>query len=216
MASKRIRQFSLRETTRSGKVVLPTEVSPEENAADLQVWRDELGKFTGEAFKTFLPGLAPYGLYFPQHVVDTCEAIQVALDKALTSLVTRWWTDAKRKFPERMPLEPVEERVLRWMDGEGRGLCKSYVEDKGFLRPDVLFDEVRGDDGQMREHVWVCEINGRLPYNGWCFAYAMGRTAAKVADLERVGLRPAADIESTLRVGCLLTFCAVCSQDRFC
>lgn len=36
-----------------------------------------------------------------------------ALVSAITDIVERWWTDSVSKFPERMPLDPVEEDLLR-------------------------------------------------------------------------------------------------------
>ena len=36
-----------------------------------------------------------------------------ALVSAITDIVERWWTDSKARFPERMPLEPAEEDLLR-------------------------------------------------------------------------------------------------------
>lgn len=36
-----------------------------------------------------------------------------ALVKAIDDIIGRWWKDVSAKFPERMPLQPVEERLLR-------------------------------------------------------------------------------------------------------
>lgn len=36
-----------------------------------------------------------------------------ALVSAISDIVERWWTDSVSRFPERMPLEPVEEDLLR-------------------------------------------------------------------------------------------------------
>ena len=36
-----------------------------------------------------------------------------ALVSAMTDIVERWWTDSVSRFPERMPLEPAEEDLLR-------------------------------------------------------------------------------------------------------
>ena len=36
-----------------------------------------------------------------------------ALVSAITDIVERWWSDSVSRFPERMPLEPVEEDLLR-------------------------------------------------------------------------------------------------------
>jgi hypothetical protein len=36
-----------------------------------------------------------------------------ALVLAITNIVERWWTDIDAKLPQRMPLEPQEEDLLR-------------------------------------------------------------------------------------------------------
>lgn len=36
-----------------------------------------------------------------------------ALVSAITDIVERWWTDSVSRFPERMPLKPAEEDLLR-------------------------------------------------------------------------------------------------------
>jgi hypothetical protein len=88
-----------------------------------------------------------------------------------------------------MPLEEVEERVLRWMEREGRDFVSIVWGGEGvlsFLRPDVLFEEVVDEKGDTREHPLVCEINGRLPHlphNGWGFNAVTCRAAMDVADL---------------------------------
>ncbi|GAA86981.1 taurine catabolism dioxygenase TauD [Aspergillus luchuensis IFO 4308] len=42
-----------------------------------------------------------------------------ALVSAITDIVERWWTDSVSKFPERMPLDPVEEDLLRALEEQG-------------------------------------------------------------------------------------------------
>jgi hypothetical protein len=48
----------------------------------------------------------------PDHIVRV-QRIQVALSKALTSIVNRWYEDEKANFSSRMPLDDHEERLLR-------------------------------------------------------------------------------------------------------
>lgn len=40
-----------------------------------------------------------------------------ALVLAVTDIVERWWSDSEARFPERMPLQPVEEKLLRVSPG---------------------------------------------------------------------------------------------------
>lgn len=36
-----------------------------------------------------------------------------ALVLAITNVVQRWWSDVDARFPERMPVDPMEERLLQ-------------------------------------------------------------------------------------------------------
>lgn len=48
------------------------------------------------------------------------KSLSEALSTAILDIVNRWWRDAAARFPERMPIEPFEEDLLR--------VCLSPVE----------------------------------------------------------------------------------------
>lgn len=48
------------------------------------------------------------------------ESLSGALATAIFDIVDRWWSDAESRFPERMPVEPFEEDLLR--------VCLNLVE----------------------------------------------------------------------------------------
>lgn len=39
--------------------------------------------------------------------------LNTALTLSLTDIVDRWWSDKAAEFPKRMPLEPIEEELLK-------------------------------------------------------------------------------------------------------
>ncbi|GMG29819.1 unnamed protein product [Aspergillus oryzae] len=82
-----------------------------------------------------------------------------ALVLAITDIVERWLTDPEARFPERMPLEPEEEDLLRYRD------CR------GSWRPDFLVEEENSEDGSGPvENFRISEINARFSFNGFMFA----------------------------------------------
>ncbi|OQE30159.1 hypothetical protein PENFLA_c003G02087 [Penicillium flavigenum] len=44
------------------------------------------------------------------------ENLNKVLVKAITNIVSRWWTDTTARFPQRMPLQPLEEKLLRGVE----------------------------------------------------------------------------------------------------
>lgn len=54
------------------------------------------------------------------------ESLSGALATAIFDIVDRWWSDAESRFPERMPVEPFEEDLLRVclnLVGKDYGVC---------------------------------------------------------------------------------------------
>lgn len=105
----------------------------------------------------------PFHVCISQQVTDQIRGIHNLLVKALIDIVQRWFIDVKANFPGKMPVEPHEEELLRWMDGSGRKHFLPYGEAYGIWRTDLLFE--RAKDGSERAK--ICEINARLPYNGF-------------------------------------------------
>jgi hypothetical protein len=59
------------------------------------------------------------------------ESLSEALSTAIVDIVNRWWRDADARFPERMPIAPFEEDLLR--------VCLSQVE-KGYAISNHLLE----------------------------------------------------------------------------
>ena len=49
----------------------------------------------------------------PQKQLDDLEEFHKLLNSAVTNIVERWWTDQEARFPERVPIERLEEGILR-------------------------------------------------------------------------------------------------------
>jgi len=190
MAAKKISQFSVFETARQGKMTHAGSMTPEARDSDLELLGDRLEAATDLWPLNFHKRISTSGLYFPPHHVATLEAIQVALDKALTNIIGRWWSDSKAAFPKRMPLEEHEERLLRWMDTEGFPLCWPFRDRKGCYRADVLVEAVTGEDGAVEERLRICEINSRMAYNAFIVVPLVTDITGMIPELERAGIKP--------------------------
>ncbi|KAF7349305.1 Circularly permuted ATP-grasp type 2 [Mycena sanguinolenta] len=94
-------------------------------------------------------------------------AIHEALVLAIASIVERWWTDSAADFPQRMPLEPGEEALLRWLDTLHPDILPPYP--LGSWRPDFLVENVVDPTttSGTREQFRICEINSRFCWNGF-------------------------------------------------
>lgn len=54
----------------------------------------------------------PYPVLVNQKHQSQLQKLNKALVTAITDIVSRWWTDRSARFPERMPLQPMEEKLL--------------------------------------------------------------------------------------------------------
>jgi len=55
----------------------------------------------------------PYPIVIPESLTDHLARLGDILCRATTNIVERWWKDPLANFPERMPLSPQQERILR-------------------------------------------------------------------------------------------------------
>ncbi|KAB8237914.1 uncharacterized protein BDW43DRAFT_321106 [Aspergillus alliaceus] len=100
-----------------------------------------------------------------------------ALVLAITDIVERWWADPAARFAERMPLEPEEEELLRWIDSQVPDSLPPYRECRGSWRPDFLVEEdSSGESPVPVENFRISEINARFSFNGLMYA-ASGQQA---------------------------------------
>ncbi|CAG8092793.1 unnamed protein product [Penicillium salamii] len=138
----------------------------------------------------------PHPLLITEKHQETFEKLAEALDLVIQDIVERWWTDEEAGFPLRMPLEPREEILLRWIDGN-RDICRPYSERKGSWRPDFVIE----NDETGAENFRICEINARFCWNGFMLIRG-GQKGLSTFDVESRGLIRATDpdtVSSTLK-----------------
>ncbi|KAM5343713.1 hypothetical protein ACJ41O_012250 [Fusarium nematophilum] len=106
----------------------------------------------------------PRPILVGKHHQEQMQQLHEALVIAITDIVQRWWTDPKARFPERMPLEREEEKILKWVDDQVLcGNLPNFSECLGSWRPDFLVE----DDEHREENYRITEINARFSFNGF-------------------------------------------------
>ncbi|KAH8703185.1 hypothetical protein BGW36DRAFT_288913 [Talaromyces proteolyticus] len=111
----------------------------------------------------------PFSISVSRPFAKKIESIHQLLDRALVNIVERWHTDLEANFPSRMPLEPHEEDLLRWISSQCSGdvatrTIPRFSERYGMWRTDFLIE--KGHEAEAK----ICEINARIPYNGFFMA----------------------------------------------
>lgn len=60
-----------------------------------------------------LDASSPHPVLITQRHHEELHELHLALSLAIKDIIERWWTDEQAQFPQRMPLEPGEEDLLR-------------------------------------------------------------------------------------------------------
>ncbi|KAF5022838.1 hypothetical protein F66182_5132 [Fusarium sp. NRRL 66182] len=136
--------------------------------------------------------MSPLAIAVSAPMYSRLQQLHVVLNRVLVDIVNRWFSDEAARFTERMPLDPSEEELLRWVADSG--CVPAYAEHAGFWRSDLLFG--RSLDGLDDQHPYLCEINGRLPLNA---VIGIGQIASGVNKVgaAKGGLETANSIEVT-------------------
>lgn len=140
--------------------------------------------------------MSPFNICITQQFAQTLESVHRLLDRALVDIVERWFTDTEANFPSRMPLESHEEEVIRWISGQEQSQSGSrklvdFRKRSGMWRTDILFD--KGDI----EAAKICEINARIPFNGFYIA-GLQCEATKKFGASQIGLQAPNDLKVSL------------------
>lgn len=104
---------SLLGSIRAGQPIPMNDVDLEQAEEDRQTVLRSMPKL--EHFKSYNMDIIMPGSHFyvhRQHLQHT-QDLHVALDKAVTDIVERWYSDDKGGFPKRMPLRANEEKFLQ-------------------------------------------------------------------------------------------------------
>ncbi|GAM33643.1 hypothetical protein TCE0_011r00701 [Talaromyces pinophilus] len=142
--------------------------------------------------------MSPFNICITQQFARTLESTHRLLDRALVDIVERWFTDIEANFPSRMPLEPHEEEVIRWISSQeqsqsGPEKMLDFRKRSGMWRTDILFDD-RSTGGAK-----ICEINARIPFNGFYIA-GLQSEATKKFGASRIGLKAANELKDTKEI----------------
>ncbi|OJJ32900.1 hypothetical protein ASPWEDRAFT_174330 [Aspergillus wentii DTO 134E9] len=143
--------------------------------------------WTGDIYQTCSPHPV---LVTPRHKQQV-EVLSEALSAAIIDIVNRWWKDTEARFPERMPIEPFEEDLLRWLDSQPTDVISPFETRAGSWRPDMLLEPaVEGGIENYR----ICEINARFCWNGFMLT-AIGQQALLDMGVGRNGVKGVTDPE---------------------
>ena len=112
--------------------------------------------------------MPPFNICISNRFAEHVRRLHGALDKALVDIVSRWYSDEEASFPTRMPFEKHEEVLLKWIYGRGAEFVAPFAERYGMWRTDYLIEKTANGQEQAK----ICEINSRIPYNGfWVVGY---------------------------------------------
>ena len=123
--SRDFRQLSLGLTRRTSRLVTVEDVDGEVREADYNELQHNLHSLSPVWPHAFDVKACPHPLIVPQSQLFRLEKLHQLLSSAITNIVERWWSDEEARFPDRMPLEPIEEEILkvRSYDQLLNGLC---------------------------------------------------------------------------------------------
>ncbi|KAL4925440.1 uncharacterized protein BDV17DRAFT_185170 [Aspergillus undulatus] len=193
----------------------PADIDPETRSPLLERYHLELEKcspretWAGDAHQKSVP----YPVLVTEAHQRQLAELSEALVLAITDIVERWWSDDEARFPERMQLEPAEEKLLRvsltltqfssfakrliiqWMQQLESHELRPFRACQGSWRPDFLLESSNDPNGI--ENYRICEINARFCWNGFLFT-AFGQQALLNMGLEQYGLKGATDPRKVL------------------
>ncbi|PKX95109.1 uncharacterized protein P174DRAFT_458698 [Aspergillus novofumigatus IBT 16806] len=158
-----IPQICVGASRKAGVQVPITSAPRDDRLSDQDAYLSVLLSYTGGAHTLpySLNFMCPHPVLIPTQFVTELEHFHVALARALTNIVQRWYADKEADFPSRMPLESREEQLLQWIyQCSEDNTFPAYEGHQGNWRPDLLLP---ADDP---EGFKICEINARFASNG--------------------------------------------------
>ncbi|CBF75932.1 uncharacterized protein ANIA_03539 [Aspergillus nidulans FGSC A4] len=156
-------QICLEASRKAGIPSLATSASYEDRVRSGNAFSSTFLRYLGgeHLLPYFLRFMCPHPVLVPDTFMANLKEFHVALTAALTNIVQRWVIDEEADLPSRMPLEPHEEDILRWIHKITEDkLFPAYDGRQGNWRPDFLLPA--NETGGFR----VCEINARFTSNG--------------------------------------------------
>ncbi|KFY29836.1 hypothetical protein V494_08440 [Pseudogymnoascus sp. VKM F-4513 (FW-928)] len=191
MAEETFFQISLDRTHRGGAY---------QNGDSGKGFSKELGQFRDSLLKScpqwppaYNSSASPLPLVIPETLANHLDGLGNSLCRAVTDIVGRWWSDSTANFPQRMPLQPHQEEILRWIENEGRKTVPAFASCQGSWRPDFLFNTPEAisqstTNSTLLENPQICEINARFMFNAF-FGVAFTHEAYQKMGFESFGLK---------------------------
>lgn len=185
MAAKRpgLMQVSVSRSVEEKRIIPAYRTSLARRAKELATYRKHLYADAEGVFFGIMTRISPFVIAVPDPLFSKLEQLHILLGRVFIDIVDRWFTDENARFPKRMPLDPSEEALLRWVSSSG--CVPDYPDHGGVWRSDLLFG--RSPDGLDDESPYVCEINGRLPLNA-VTGIALGDNGLKELGTSKGGL----------------------------
>ncbi|QKX54317.1 uncharacterized protein TRUGW13939_01403 [Talaromyces rugulosus] len=142
----------------------------------------------------YVEKISPYPILMKRGFLEDVENFQDLLFIAVSNILDRWWEDTEANFPCRMPLEPHEESVLKWVHERSKqGLMQHYNERPLHWRPDVLLPAAGHSNTNLPFK--ICEINARSPFNSMIKSICMFQAAATSTTALPDGVEPASSAD---------------------
>jgi hypothetical protein len=203
MSPTALMQISVSRTAEENLIVPAHRSSLSRRATELTTLRKQLAADSMGAQVAFglMDRMSPHAIAISDAMLARLDRLHLLLGRALIDLVDRWFSDEAARLPHRMPLDPEEEVLLKWV--AGAGFVPKYSEHAGCWRSDVLFG--RSPDGLDDEAPYICEINGRLPLNG---TIVTGQHASGITQLGAG--KPGFETVNSLKVSTAATFLSRC------
>ena len=189
-----IQQISLSLSAEQNAIAPATAASYARHLRDLETVRSSvLEQNDGHPITFFFnERLSPFNIAITPDFSSQVRSLHRLVDKALIDVIERWYSDKEANFPSRMPLETHEDELLRWIAGLGRDLVPRFGERYGMWRTDYLVE--RNPDGWERAK--ICEINARIPFNGF-WMVGLHEEATELLGAREKGFKSPNDFEAS-------------------
>ncbi|PWY80458.1 hypothetical protein BO94DRAFT_162475 [Aspergillus sclerotioniger CBS 115572] len=159
-----IHQICLASTISPANPVHPKASSREIQDQQNESFNSKLEALTG-GYSGIINNGSPNPLLVPAKLHRSVARIHEALVLGLTNIVERWCADEQAVFSRRMPLEPHEEDLLRWLHEQAcEKNLRQFWECQGHWRTDFLLS------AEWPRSLQICEINTRYSINAQLIA----------------------------------------------
>lgn len=191
-----LQQISLSLSVKTNTIAAASATDISRQVRDLETIRQYMRQRLGDAPLPFNIArfLSPFNICMSKPFATHVKEVHELLEKGLIDIVQRWFSDEKAAFPTRMPLEKHEEDVLRWIDGPASKFIARFGERYGMWRTDYLIER----DQEGKEVPRICEINARIPFNGF-FLVGVHEAATKEVGAGMKGFECANEFEVSLQ-----------------